>query len=239
MRIILSLAALACGSAFAQDGPIITERPGFSTSPQALSAGRFQIESGIEWGLLANRGTAPLALGRYGLGGGTELQLGWSGIGFGEGEASVSGLTLGLKHNLTEGDGARPAVGLIGIVIIPSGDDAADQIDLSGGLLWSSSLGDGFGLFGTASLGTSSAGGDYRGTASNAVGVSYALTERGGLFLEHFVSVTDEEDQAVQVVDAGYTFLLTPDIQLDITGGVSVGAEEAGSFIGGGIAARF
>ncbi|MFC3301902.1 transporter [Parvularcula lutaonensis] len=144
-----------------------------------------------------------------------------------------------MKHALTPGEGAKPAFGIIGTAVIPSGDDAGSQIDGSIGALWSNSLGKGFGLFGTATFGTTSFGEDRRNQFSNAVGLSYSPGGAHGFFIEHFVQATEGIDADVGYIDGGYTYLLRQNVQLDLNGGISVGDADAGSFIGGGLAIRY
>ncbi|GGY45899.1 hypothetical protein [Parvularcula lutaonensis] len=80
MRALIAILLATAPALGAAQSPIIAERPGFSTSPQALGRGFAQLETGVEWNLLADRGNAPQFLARYGLGGDTELQFGWSGF---------------------------------------------------------------------------------------------------------------------------------------------------------------
>ena len=221
--------AMGCDAA-AQDA-IITDRPGFSTGPGTVARGRTQLEAGFE---RAQGGavTAPFALLRYGVGARTEVRASWSGLTFDDGGADGLGGAVEVKRTL--GAGARGSTGLLASVAIPSGGGALDP---SLGFLWSTSVGE-VGVFGTATVGAPSAGGERRLTGTNSVGASLSLTDALGVFAEHFVSVTEGPGAARHVIDAGLTYLVTNDLQLDLTAGVGVGGG-AGDFVGAGIARRF
>lgn len=235
---LLSSLALA-GTAAAQTGPLITERPGFSTSPQALAPGTAQIEAGIGYNILSDRGDLPQFLGRYGIGEDTEIQFGWNGVTFGEGDSDVGGVSFSVKHAITGGSGLSPALGIIGTLSVPSDDEVADKVDGTAGLLWSNSLGGGFGLFGTVTIGSTSFGDERFFEATNAVGLSYSPGGPNGFFVEHYIVTVEDTSADIQYIDAGWTHLVSNDVQLDVTGGVSVGDTDAGSFLGAGLAVRF
>ena len=230
---MMTKGAAACaallGSACAQDA-LTSDRPGFSTSPSTVAQGRLLIEAGLD---LAEGGTftAPLALVRYGVGPDTEVRAGWSGLALDGAGADGLGGSVEVKHTL--GSGQRGATGLLLTATLPP----SGGVDPSAGFLWTRGLGPAS-LFGTATVGRPEADGDRRWVGTNAVGVSGSLSERVGVFAEHFVSVTEGPGAARHVIDAGLTYLVTNDLQLDLTAGVGVGGG-AGDFVGAGIARRF
>ena len=234
---LLPLAAFS-PAASAQDA-IITDRPGFSTGPDTVARGVTQAELGFEWNPDTDAVTLPFALLRHGIGEATEVRLAWSGVVTGTGEAGTLGGGVEIKHTLREGEGASPTLGVLVGVNVP-GDGG--PLNPNAGFLWSSSLGDAWSVFGTATVSApdtdTDMGGGRRFVGTNAVGVSRSLG-KAGFFVEHFVSVTEGGDEETQLIDAGLTYLVTDDLQIDVNGGVSVGGADADGFVGAGLAYRF
>ncbi|MBB4658126.1 transporter [Parvularcula dongshanensis] len=236
--LVLAAALAALGPAAGQD-PLSADRPGFATGTDTVGAGTVQIEAGLEWAPSDDVAALPLALLRYGAGEGTEVRVSWTGVTTGDGGTALEGGTIEVKQALSEGDGLRPALSLLGVVAIGAEDGAARPLDPSVGLLWSSDLTDTLNLSGTVTVGSVTVGDERRTEWTNAVGLGFALSRRAGLFVEHYVSVLEGTEDDTHYVDGGVTYLLSDDLQLDLTGGVSVGAADAGAFVGGGVAYRF
>ena len=237
-RLALLLAAalpVLAPPAAAQDA-ISTDRPGFSTGPDTVGRGATQAELGFEWNPDAEEVSLPFALLRHGIGEATEVRVTWNGVATGAGDTRGLGGAVEVKHTIREGEGASPTLGLLVGVAIPAD---GGPVDPSAGFLWSSSLGPSWTLFGTATLAAPSDEGERQLVGTNAVGVSRALGDRAGLFLEHFVSVTEGGGDETQVLDGGLTYLVSDDLQLDVSGGVSVGSADAGGFVGAGLSYRF
>lgn len=237
-RKLAALAALCAPGAqpaLAQDA-IGTDRPGFSTGPDTVGLGTVQVEAGFEWSDASNQTAFPLALLRYGVGEATEVRLTWNGVSVGDGPDGTLGGSVAVKHALAEGDGLRPALGLLAAVSIPAG---SDPLDPEAGFLWSLSPSEAWSVFGTATVGLTSSDGSHDVVGTNAVGVSRTLGPRAGVFVEHFVSWTEGDPDQTHYVDGGLTYLVTDDLQLDVNAGVSVGDTDAGTFVGGGLACRF
>ena len=229
----VALVAALLDDAHAQDA-ISSDRPGFSTGPGTVAPGRLQVEAGAQYDDAADGIALPLALLRYGVGARTEVRATWNGGVLGDGRGGTAGGAVEVKRTLTDGD--RVQTGLLLGVAVPSG---GGPLDPSAGFLWSASLTDTLSVFGTLTSGPVASDGERRWTATNAVGVGLSLSEKVGLFAEHFVSATEGEGDQAHVIDGGVTWLVMDDLQLDLTGGVSVGEAEAGSFVGGGLAYRF
>ena len=231
MRAILAAMMLNVTGAAAQD-TLSSDRPGFSTGPSTVTEGRAQVEAGFQWDAGPDETSLPLTLLRYGIGPDTEVRASWNGVTLG-GTAARGG-SVEVKHTL--GEGERGATGLLLGVSVPGG---GGPLDPSASFLWSASLTDGLGLFGTATAGLAAGEGGRDATASNSVGLGWSLDDAWGLFAEHLVSVTEGEGDETQVIDGGVTYLVTPNLQLDLNAGVSVGAADAGEFVGGGLSYRF
>ena len=229
-----SATLLAASAQVRAQDPISPDRPGFANGPGTVAPGALQIEGGFQWDDAGDAVVLPLALLRYGVGERTEVRAAWSGITVDGGDTDALGGAVEVKHTLT--DGANGATGLLASVAIPADGGALDP---SLGFLWTREFGGPVSLFGTATVGAPSAGGDRKLQGTNAIGVSIVAGARTGFFVEHFVSVTEGASENVQFLDGGITYLLRPDLQVDINGGVSVGEADAGSFLGGGLSYRF
>ena len=235
-RVLPALLPIALVSTASAQDAISADRPGFATGPGTVARGVTQAELGFEWAPETDAVTLPFALLRYGIGEATEVRLAWSGVVTGTGETDTLGGGVEIKHTLREGEGASPTLGVLVGVNVP-GDGG--PLNPNAGFLWSSSLGDAWSVFGTATLGAPSADGERRLVGTNAVGVSRALGSKAGFFVEHFVSVTEGGDEETQLIDGGLTYLVTDDLQIDVNGGVSVGGADADGFVGAGLAYRF
>ncbi|MGF1456719.1 MAG: transporter [Alphaproteobacteria bacterium] len=231
------------------EDPIITERPTFSTSPQALPAGRFQLETGFDLqfdnapGVDTEIGTLPLALLRYGVFTGVEVQVGWAGASFistnGETTVGTGDLDLNVKVELTEQNGRMPNVGLFASISLPVGDETGStNVDPSGGVLWSHALSQKLGLFGNILVAGPSNGEDRFFQLANSVGVSRALTPSLAVFAEYVAEFNTE------VIDQhtsgfGFTYLINRNLQIDLNGGFGLSRGTPDGFLGGGVAYRW
>lgn len=134
--------ALACSvhPAHADDDDVISpDRPNIANSSQVVGQGRVQLEIGVNWDrqrddALHLRTLTTPALLRIGLGETTELRLETDGrniehtrdraSGARTTDAGWNATSVGFKWRLTEGEGAYPALGLIGQVALPTGSTA-------------------------------------------------------------------------------------------------------------------
>ena len=87
-------------------GTIGADRPGFSTSPQTVPAGRLQVEGGYQFTAdrRVDNHAMPLLLLRAGLAKKLELRVSWDGLSWTEnnGQSEASDMSLGLKAQLNE-----------------------------------------------------------------------------------------------------------------------------------------
>ncbi|MEO1311061.1 MAG: transporter [Pseudomonadota bacterium] len=207
----------AGGAACAEDEPgFSAERPGFSTSPFALSRGGLQLEAGYLYSggdaAETRRHTAPQTLFRAGLGGGLEAQFGWGGVAASDQGGEIVGEqttgSFALKWSAAEQSGARPALGFLagGAVPIDGGD-----VDPFAGALYAYGFESGLGV---------------------------PAGPRTSLFVEHLVVATEDEAPA-HVVDGGVAFMARANLQLDLHGGVGLNDAADDYFISTGLAVRW
>ncbi|MEM9877849.1 MAG: transporter [Pseudomonadota bacterium] len=225
--------------AHAEEAPLITERPGFSTSPQALPQGKIQVEAGVDFDLDVEGVTLPVSLMRYGVAKKLEVQVGWGGISFVPGDDGVNDLIVNAKYALSPQQGNRPNIGIIIGTTIPLDDGRGlSDTQTTVGALWSYDYADGIGLFGTATLVTQNVADDRDWALTNAVGVAKALPEDFGTFIELFSRFDDKAGDA-HILDFGLTYLFQPELQLDVSAGVGLAGRSAFDFVSFGVSTRW
>lgn len=221
---------------------LVSERPSFSSSPDATPAGRVNAELGFELGRDERGGPrresaiAPAALIRLGLVDRFEARLGWSGYEVSRADGSerdsVAGPMLGFKGQLTQGSDRRPRVGFLFEVELAT--DGRAEPDATAALAWRQVLRGPLSLFGTSTLG--SVEGD-RFESTHAGGLSWGFASAWSVYLEYYATI-DEDALDTHSLDAGLAYLLTPNVQLDVYGGAGLDDGARDGFVGAGIAWR-
>lgn len=216
---------------------LITDRPDQTESPNAIPKGFLQIEtgSGFESFKDNNIKTEDLTLNttliRYGLLENLELRLGWD---FVEGSTKINGnklnnitsgfspLLIGIKMGITEEKGASPEIGLLLHTSHPffAGEDYKIQstgVDFrfafSHTLNEKSSLAYNLGMAWDGEI-----------TSANYVYTlvyGYSFSDKIGTYIELYGDLP-EGNKANHFWDAGITYLVSNNFQLDISGGTSI-----------------
>ncbi len=237
---------LAAGPAAAQE--LVTDRPDFTESALSVERGWMQLEGGAtrteagsdrEWSLgelllrigLSERVELRLEPGSYleGDGPGAEIS-GWE-------DASV-----GAKVELASAtEGGLPDLALIAGLSLPTGEEGVGNDDPHPEVVLAASwdLAPRLGLGANVGVGESEEDGrDFlEGKASLALGIDVA--DDWGAFVEAFALYPESSGgEESHFLDAGLTWLVTPDLQLDLRAGRGLDAEEA-TFVGAGLAVRW
>jgi hypothetical protein len=228
-------------------GAIDSDRPGFSTSPQTVPAGRLQVEAGYQFtsDRSAATHTTPLLLLRAGLTRNLELRFGWDGLSWMENNGGfkpeANDMDLGVKAQLIEQNGISPTLGLLGSLSLPTGrgDFTSNRVDPTGGLLWSYNLTAGAELFGTTLMSSITGERGRFFEAANAIGVSLPINDRFGSFVEYFGFYRNGDGGPAHNLNGGFTYLFTDNLQVDINGGVGTNRRADDYFLGTGLAFRF
>lgn len=146
LALLLALTGVAV-PALAQDEPVCAERPGLGTPPCATERGRVVGELGLaSWTLATGDGertdtiVAGDALARFGLGGGTEVQVGWTAFGsvrdrVGGAVSRMTGVgdvSVGVVQELVKTDAV--ALSVLGRGTLPTGGEAIGAGDWSAAL---------------------------------------------------------------------------------------------------------
>ncbi len=223
------------------DNSLITDRPDATESPFTVAPGVIQIETGGFYtsfeDMVEGNTVKQEVLGynttlvRIGVLDNVELRLGWN---FEEGRTTVNGTRLmdmtsgfspllaGAKVNITQENGWLPTIALLGHLYLPlsAGEDykpdttGADfRFSFAHTLSESSSLGYNIG----AQWGDDSPEVAYTYTLSYGLSIS----DRIGMYAELYGDLP-ENNSANHFWDAGITYLVCPDFQLDATVGTSI-----------------
>lgn len=238
LRLQAALLALTCCAQLAHagdDDPISPDRPSVTASSQVVGAGRVQLEIGANRDRQRNddlhlRTLTTPALLRIGLGDTTELRVETDGRSIGHELDPATGArttsagwestSLGVKWRFANGEGGKPALGLIGKVALPTGSatlrgkgllpqvELAAEWELSHG--WSLSVTPGAGV-------DADDHGAHYGYGILAASLGRKITERAQGFLEIAapqLASSSRGGKLVQV-DAGLSWLLNRNCQLD------------------------
>ncbi len=258
--------ATAAGTAHAQPGPLVADRPDFTEAAATVGRGVVQLEfgytyeydrpeggGGVVW--THSPGEPLLRVGM--LAEGLELRLGLSPVSVGAGadgrnvtERGVEDLYLGIKLALAEQNGLRPALAILPQMTIPTGSDAftSDRTlpgvnfiygwDLSGDVALAGSTQLNRAV--TGSRGAEDAEEGYYEWAQSAV-AGFSLSARAAVYAEWFAFFHDEplEIRAEHYANGGFTWSLGDDLQWDIRAGVGLSDAATGFFGGTGLVVRF
>jgi hypothetical protein len=251
---------VAAAIPLAADEPeLVTDRPDQTESTAIVPAGRTQVELGATYfrddddGLRQEVLEVPGTLVRIGLGERFELRLGWEG--WLEEEASLGALSatedgfgdaeIGAKFRLRQGGGPSPAIALIAATSVPAGEESfsTERFDPSARFSLSHDLAGGIGLGYNLGVETASRRRDHGhstlATAIYTLAAGFPAGERWGLFAEVFGEVPmSEEGNPAHVVDGGVTYLLRPNLQLDLAAGAALSDDASDWFTGVGVSFR-
>jgi len=230
--------------------PLVTDRPDFTESTDAVPRGHLQIEAGYTFTYdSGDPGTRshdfPQALFRLGVATGVELRIGVPGYArIEQGDDHVDGLTdtsVGAKVKLLEQDGLVPHFGVLGEVTFPTGADGitSDGVDPKVGLLWAYDLTDRLSLAGNVNFASVSEDDDdrfFETSVSTALGVG--ITDDLGVFIEYFGFFRDTAGPT-HFIDGGVTYLIGPNLQLDGFVGFGLNGRADDVFAGGGVSWRY
>jgi hypothetical protein len=235
---------------------LVTDRPDVTESASIVPPGWLQAEAGVSHEEAGIRTFAvPGTLVRIGVAPWVEMRLGWSGLIDREGDCAPGAAAAacetsgagdaeaGVKVLLVERAGARPDFALIPSVSLPLGDEdvTSDGLDpsLTAAVANDVSSAVGWGVnAGVASVSPGRGPIDERSALAFWSGsLGFDLGERLGSFLEYF-GEAPEGEPALHAVDTGFTWLVTPHVQLDASAGVGLTDRSPDLFIGAGLAFR-
>ncbi|MDA0835823.1 MAG: transporter [Planctomycetota bacterium] len=238
--------------------PIVTDRPDFTEASSSVGRGVLQIEMGYTFTQDTSAGTRTQGhsygepLFRYGiLDDWLEFRLAIFPVSehvtIGAPRSSTSGaedIYLGFKVALTEQRGWLPEMALVPQMTIPTGHSQFSNDETLAGLNW---------LYGwDINDNLSTAGSTQFNRAVDDTGqayiefaqswtVGFGLTEKLGAYTEWFAFFPNGADTArvEHYGNAGFTYLITDDVQWDIRAGLGLNEAADDFFTGTGISIRF
>ena len=236
MKKLIGLLLLPLG-VFAQDiEPIECDRPDQTETPSLVPKGMFQMETGfsVEKDKSDQALALPSALLKYGVNDRFELRLI---VGYGNFRAdgvTTSGIEpvlIGTKISLCEEDGFIPKTSFIGHVSIPnlsSPQLKADHYAPEFRLTMAHTLSDKISL--SYNLGAEWDGFTPDATFAYTLTTGFSMTQKFGAYVEVF-GFAPEHDSASHSADGGFTFLLSNNAMIDISGGFGL-TENAPDYYG-------
>jgi hypothetical protein len=230
--------------------PLVGDRPDFTESPDTIPRGHFQVETGVTFQRVDEDEAFSLGEVLVRIGGGERWEAridAGSYLRVDTPNQEARGFAdpgIGIKVKLNEGDDAtgRPQAALLLGTSVPVGDEDltsdAWEPEAILALAWTLtrrlSLASNLGL----ALPEGDDGRFEQLSASLAAGL--ALTDRAGLFLEAFgFSEEVEGGEGTVYLDAGATWLLSNDIQLDLRVGTGLNEPSPEWFAGAGAIVRW
>lgn len=245
--------------------PLVSDRPDFTESTETVLSGRVQLELGYtftydsENGERERRHTAPEALIRIGVLENFELRIGWEGYAWTDtkthersdsgrtfhredSSAGANDVSIGLKLKLAEQSEMRPHLGLIAAVSIPSGsaDLSSGDVDPEVVLAWAYDLSEAVSVAGNLGVGAPTEDADRFVQTFGSVALGVGLTDRVGMYAEYFgVFPNADRSDCAHTFNAGLTWLLHEDLQLDVRAGAGLNEEADDFFTGIGMVWRF
>lgn len=237
---------------------MITDRPDITESTSIVPRGWVQLETGEVLARESGASTllaGPATLARIGVASRLELRVAWLGIlhqdaeGDPEGQCAACDVTAaadgatGIKLLLAERAGAIPDVALLPALTLPVGEEpfSTGRVDPALKLLLAGDVARGLGWganLGAAWLSGDEEDGGRRRLLSWSLSLGMDLGGPAGAFLEYFAEDPDGEP-AAHALDAGLTWGLSPDAQLDASGGVGLDSGAPDWFVGAGVSVRF
>lgn len=234
---------------FAQENPIVADRPGFSTGTYTVKPNKFNIETGYQYtfnnsSVDLSIHTLPQLVLRTGISSDIELDLLWNGWNIDHtdnhsSKTSISDVSIGGKYRLIEND--KYNLTALALLSLPVGSSpsTSDHVDPLLGLLWDYSLSNSISAFGMLQAISSILEDGREYNLQPAIGLSFTHTSRIGTFVEYYSDIPLRSgSSSIIVIDGGLTYLLNDNIQLDINAGAGLN-NASDNFIGTGIAIRF
>jgi hypothetical protein len=251
--VFMCIILLVCGHSRAQS--IATDRPDQTECPSIVPKGMFQIESGFQYETdqtdtsVSRNITYYTSLIKYGLSEYAELRLIADYTGNRsfyyketvrrERASSFSPLSIGMKLRICDEKGILPKTSLICHVDLPSLKNAENTTSVfvpRYRLTMSHTLSDRINL--SYNIGSEWNALNPIPTHIYTLTIGQSLSKKWGMYVETYGFLTKHQP-ADHRLDGGFTYLITNDCQLDVSGGIGITAVAPNSFVALGCSWRF
>jgi Putative MetA-pathway of phenol degradation len=227
--------------------PIQTDRPDQTESPSITPKHQLQMEIGFVYeqeNIITRNFTHANVLTKFGLSDRVELRLvtdyGTTQYSFNNSESSSSYFNptlIGCKVAFFDEKGLRPKTSMIlhlGLPFLASKSFKFDQVFTTYRFLMQHTLNDKMSL-------SYNLGAEWDGVTAQPAGIytlamGYGISSRIGSYIELYGSLQGRV--ATHQYDMGFTYLISSDIQLDLSGGVGITKNAPDYFVGCGISFR-
>lgn len=232
---------------------MVTDRPDQTESAQVVPMKSLQIETGFvrERYKIGEASYVDYAFNstllRYGLLKKLELRLGLEYLGSriediqsneSDLKNGLGALLTGIKYKILEEDGLKPGLALLGNLAFPFTSKEEFKSDHTAAglrLALSQSLSDRFAL-------GYNLGGEWDGDSDvtawfYSISLGIGLSDKLGMFIESY-GLIPNRDEAVHLVNAGFTYAILPNLQADISAGLGLNDTAIDNFIGFGLSYR-
>ncbi len=234
----LLLLVLVGGPAAYGQSPIAADRPGFGDGASPLSAGTFQAEFGAAASNddFGRNGEVGQLLFRYGVSDIFELRGGVGSLALNAPDTEYTGTSVGAKLRLLQSP--LSTLGVVSTWDLPTGSGAfgADNVAQTLALAYDGALGEDLGI--SVNVGAAAPYADGADLSYLFIPtLSFRVTDRTDGYVGYSGTYTDGLN--TNFVEAGLTFLSSPDTQLDLNTGLQLDSNRDAFFVGIGLAHRF
>lgn len=250
--IVCSICLLFISNTFSQTNlELITDRPDKTESASVVPQGTLQIETGFEYtsdnvtdGVEINSLSIASTLFRYGLFKNFELRMGGGYLSqkielnsSGSTEKGVADLMLGAKYEFINDHHSIPDIAIMVHFFLAAGAEAFKPTKTEPQVILSLAKG----IDESLDLGIN-LGGKYSSEEDNlfyfyTLAAGFGITEKLGSFIEIYSEILSNFSPLI-MAGTGFTYLLLPNLQLDISGGNGLFNNSKVWYFGAGISAR-
>lgn len=221
---------------------LTVDRPGIAESPFTVSPGTFQFETGFDYYNRNNKEVyfLPVMLFRTGLSKNAELRITEKHIIDKKGEKPQQGfspLNVGVKVHIIKQDRWIPETDILANIVIPLGNSYLQPNGLGHEilLLFQHDISKKTAV--NYNIGYLWDGIHDQPVLTGSLCFNYLPIKQVGLFVEYYLFSSSWPGE--HGVDGGMTYLLTPHLQLDLSGGVSIQEGQTNYFASTGFSVRF
>lgn len=237
---VLLLALLIAQPLRAQDA-MSTDRPDFTDSPATVGQGTLQVEAGLSRQAAGDASlmTTGEGLLRYGVRPRLELRVGVPSLISGDGlDSGLSDMSVGVKWNMASLDDGTE-VGLVASTTLPTGgeDFSADDPNPTVTLALGRPVTDRISLASQLSTTLFKAGDDWKALWNAAAVLGAPISDQLGAFAGLKVEQIPDVDARL-FIQAGLTYPVSDNVQLDLHAGTGLNDVSGDEFIGFGVAFR-